>query len=69
MGRSATTKRNLCPTLRPTKEVFESKDFVQYVREVFKKNPELGMFKVCEYLEADDGCRDARRPCQLIAPV
>lgn len=36
---------NFCPTLRPTRAAFE-RPFCEYVAAVFKKNPDLAMFKV-----------------------
>ncbi len=35
----------MCPVFRPTREEFEQ-PFCDYVRKVFKKNPDLPMFKV-----------------------
>ena len=47
MGRTVAAQgRNLCPTYRPSKEVLQTVEFVDYVREIFKKNPNLPMFKV-----------------------
>ena len=34
-----------CPVFYPTKEEF-SKDFTSYIRSKFKKDPDLGMFRV-----------------------
>jgi hypothetical protein len=47
MGRKGAAQgRNLAPTYRPSKEVLQTVEFVDYVRDVFKKNPNLPMFKV-----------------------